>query len=686
MSMNNNPIFAPYGTPFGAYPFDLIKEEHYKEAFVQAIAEKRAEIDAIINGEDTPTFANTILALERCGSKLEQVSGIFFNLLHAHSSDALMAISEEIIPQLSDLSSYIILSEPLFRRIAFVYDRREELGLTDEELRLLTNCYEGFAESGALLDDEQKARLKELSQELSQTSLAFGQNNLKDQKRFKLHLTDVADVAGLPESSLTLASEAAQREGYETGWLFNLSAPSYFPFMQYAESSHWREVMYRAKSKVGSAGDEYDNRANVLRLANGRLEEAQMLGYETFAHYALHKRMAKTPERVYGLLDQLLEAYKPVAEGEVAQIESFAKESLGEDYRLKAWDWSYWAEQYKQKHYALDDEMLRPYFELNRVIEAVFSLATTLYGIRFEERKDIPVYHPDVRTYEVLDEDDTYLALLYTDFYPRDSKQSGAWMSSFQDQYLEEDGTDHRPHILLVMNFTPPTAEGYSLLTAGEVNTFLHEFGHALHGMLSKCRFSSLSGTGVARDFVELPSQIMENWLSEPIWLKSFARHYKTNEELPDELIERMQRAKHFLVGYAACRQLSFGYLDMAWHSIEASLSEKTNVAEFEDEAWCRAIVIPQTEPRKHPMSCSFGHIFSGGYSAGYYGYKWAEVLDADAFAEFKREGIFSREVAARFRAHILSQGDKKDPMELYKAFKGSEPSVEALLERDGIA
>lgn len=685
ISMNSNPIFATYNTPYGAYPFDLIKEEHYKEAFELAIAEKYTEINAIISSPEPPTFNNTILALELCGRKLELVSGIFFNLLHSHSSDTLMAISEEIMPSLSELSTYILLSAPLFERISSVYERRGEFDLSDEEHRLLINCYEGFAENGALLPEEGKARLRVLSQELSQTSLNFGQNNLKDQKRFKLHLTQEDDVRGLPESTLTLARESAQREGYNEGWLFNLSAPSYFPFMQHCASSHWREVMYWAKAKVGGAGDEYDNRTHIRTLVNGRLEEAQLLGYPTFAHYALHKRMAKSPSKVYELLDQLLEGYKPIAIREVKQIENFAKETIGSDYQLKPWDWSYWAEQYKQKYYDLDDEMLRPYFELKRVSEAVFSLATTLYGIRFQERKDIPVYHPDVRVYEVIDEDESYLGLLYTDFYPRDSKQSGAWMSSLQDQYQEADGSDHRPHILLVMNFTPPSASGYSLLTIGEVNTFLHEFGHALHGMLSKCRFSSLSGTSVARDFVELPSQIMENWMSEPVWLKGFARHYLTNEELPNELIERMQRAKHYLVGYAACRQLSFGYLDMAWHSIESPLDEETDVVEFEDTAWKKAIVIPPKEGHRYAMSSSFGHIFSGGYSAGYYGYKWAEVLDADAFAEFKKGGIFSRDVAARFRTHILSQGDKKEPMDLYKAFKGDEPSINALLVRDGI-
>lgn len=678
-----NPIFAPYTTPYGAYPFGLIREEHYRDAFAEALAEKRTEIDRIINNPEAPTFSNTILALEACGAKMELVSGVFFNLLHANSTDTLMRISEEIIPQLSDLSTYIILNEALFARIKTVYDQREQLGLDVEELRLLQNCYEGFAESGATLPEEQKERLRELSQELSRSGLLFSQNTLKDQKRYRLHLTDEAEVTGMPDSSLTMARERATQEGYSEGWLFDLTAPSYFPFMQHCPSSTRRKEMYLAKMAVGAAGDEFDNRANIRSLVNGRLEEAKLLGYETFAHLALHKRMAKEPANVYQLLDQLLEAYKPVAEREIAQIADFAHER-GITEQLQPWDWSYWAEQYKQAYYQLDDELLRPYFELSRVIEAVLGLATKLYGLTFEERTDVPVYHPDVKTFEVKDEDGSYLGLLYTDFFPRDGKQSGAWMNNLQEQYHRYDGTDHRPHIVLVMNFTPPTSERPSLLTAGEVHTFLHEFGHALHGLLSQCRFSSLSGTGVARDFVELPSQIMENWLTEPEWLMSFARHYETDEPMPSTYIERMERARHFLVGYAACRQLSFGYLDMAWHTLTAPLEEEVDVKTFEEEAWAKALVLPPA-PEGAVMSTSFGHIFSGGYSAGYYGYKWAEVLDADAFSLFKEHGIFDREIAARFRREILSQGDKREPMDLYESFRGAKPSIEALLRRDGI-
>lgn len=678
-----NPIFQVYNTPYGAYPFELIKEEHYRDAFREAIAEKRAEIKSIIENEEEPSFENTILALERAGAKMELVSGIFYNLLHAHSNDELMAISEELVPELSQLSTDILFSEPLFKRIKVVYDKREDLGLDEEELRLLVNCYEGFAENGANLDAEYKARLEALSMELSQATLLYGQNNLKDQKRYKLYVSCSDDVEGLPNSLLHLSGERAKQEGYSEGWLFDLTAPSYFPFMQHCRKRELRRQMYVAKMSVGAAGDEFDNRALIRQIVNGRLEEAQILGYPTFAHYALHKRMAKTPDAVYKLLDQLQDAYRPKADEELKEITAFAKQE-GFNDEMMPWDWAFWSEQYKQKFYNLEDELFRPYFALDNVISAVFNLATTLYGLKFVERKDIPVYHSDVKAFEVKDEDGSYLGLLYTDFFPRDGKRSGAWMSNFQEQYHDANGVDHRPHIVLVMNFTPPTGDKPALLTAGEVHTFLHEFGHAMHGMLSKVRFGSLSGTGVARDFVELPSQIMENWLAQREWLMSFAKHYETGEAIPEELLERSKKARHFLVGYSCLRQLSFGYLDMAWHSIEAPLDESLDVKRYEDNAWRKAMVLPDA-PDSCIMSTSFGHIFSGGYSAGYYGYKWAEVLDADAFALFKERGIFDRATAQSFRDNILSQGDKREPMELYVAFRGGEPTIEALLRRDGI-
>ena len=669
-------------TAHGAYPFDKIRVEDFREAFHLAIEEKEQEIKDLITSEEQPTFTNTIVALERSGAKLEWVSGIFFNLLHAAATDELMAISQEITPRLSALSSFITLSDPLFDRIRSVWEKREMLGLDAEDLRLLERTYEGFTERGALLPADKKERLKAIQARMSELSLTFSQNNLKDQQRFRLHITDQHALTGMPETSLRSAEALAREEG-KSGWVFTLAAPSFFPFMQHCPDGKLREEMYRAKMMVGAASDEYDNRELIRELVNLRLEYAQLLGAKTYAEKALRLRMARTPEAVYQLLDELLTAYRPIAEEELKRVETFAKEH-GHTKPLQPWDWSYWAQQYQKAYYEQDEEMLRPYFELTKVSEAVLGLATTLYGIHFTPRPELPVYHPDVRTYEVTDADGSYLGLLYTDFFPREGKQSGAWMNNLQEQYHTASGEDHRPHIVLVMNFTPPTEGHPALLTPGEVRTFLHEFGHALHGMFASARYSSLSGTNVVRDFVELPSQLMENWLDERSWLLTFARHYETGEMLPEGLIQRMERAKHFLVGYAACRQLSFGYLDMAWHTITEPLSEGLDTKAFEEQAWQRATLLAPS-PAPCQMSTSFGHIFSGGYAAGYYGYKWAEVLDADAFAAFQEEGIFSRATAERFRREVLSQGDKRDAEQLYEAFRGKAPTVDALLRRDGV-
>ena len=667
----------------GAYPFDQVEVADFRPAFAEAIAEKRSEVEAIIQQTDAPTFANTIVALERSGAKLEWLSGIFYNLLHAEATDELMEISQELSPELSALSSYILLSEELFARIRSVWEERDQLKLDLEDARLLQRTYESFSESGALLPEDKKERLREVKRQLSELALTFGQNNLKEQARFRLWVEDDAQVAGLPESALGVARELAKKEDKPHGYLFTLAAPSFFAFMQHCPDASLREEMYRAKMSLGAVEGEFDNRDVIRRLANLRLELAQLLGHTTFASKVLTKRMAGTPEAVYRLLDELLEAYLPVAKEELAKVEAFAREA-GETKALQPWDWSYWAEQYKKAFYELDEEELRPYFELNRVSTAIFSLATRLYGIHFSERTDLPVYHPDVHTYEVQDRDGSYLGLLYTDFFPREGKQSGAWMNNLQEQYHTASGEDHRPHIVLVMNFTQPVGDRPALLTPGEVRTFLHEFGHALHGMLAQARYSSLSGTNVVRDFVELPSQLMENWLDQREWLQSFAQHYQTAEALPDSLIERMERARHFLVGYAACRQLSFGYLDMAWHTITEPLPEGLDTKAFEEKAWAKAVLLPAS-PAPCQMSTAFGHIFSGGYSAGYYGYKWAEVLDADAFAAFQEEGIFSSKTAQRFRDCILSQGDREDAEVLYERFRGQAPSIGALLRRDGI-
>ena len=677
-----NSLLQPTTTAHGAYPFDKIQVEDFREAFHLAIEEKEQEIKALIASEEQPTFTNTIVALERSGAKLEWVSGIFFNLLHAAATDELMAISQEITPRLSALSSFITLSDPLFDRIRSVWERRETLGLDAEDLRLLERTYEGFTERGALLPADKKERLKAIQARMSELSLTFSQNNLKDQQRFRLHITDQHALTGMPETSLRSAEALAREEG-KSGWVFTLAAPSFFPFMQHCPEGKLREEMYRAKMMVGAASDEYDNRELIRELVNLRLEYAQLLGAKTYAEKALRLRMARTPEAVYQLLDELLTAYHPIAEEELRRVETFAKEH-GHTKPLQPWDWSYWAQQYQKTYYELDEEMLRPYFVLTKVSEAVLGLATTLYGIHFVPRPELPVYHPDVRAYEVTDADGSYLGLLYTDFFPREGKQSGAWMNNLQEQYHTASGEDHRPHIVLVMNFTPPTEGHPALLTPGEVRTFLHEFGHALHGMFASARYSSLSGTNVVRDFVELPSQLMENWLDERSWLLTFARHYETGESLPEDLIQRMERAKHFLVGYATCRQLSFGYLDMAWHTITEPLSEGIDTKAFEEQAWQRATLLAPS-PAPCQMSTSFGHIFSGGYAAGYYGYKWAEVLDADAFAAFQEEGIFSRATAERFRREVLSQGDKRDAEQLYEAFRGKAPTVDALLRRDGV-
>lgn len=677
-----NSLLQRTTTAHGAYSFDKIQVEDFREAFHLAIEEKEQEIKALIASEEQPTFSNTIVALERSGAKLEWVSGVFFNLLHAAATDELMAISQEITPRLSALSSFITLSDPLFDRIRSVWERRETLGLDAEDLRLLERTYEGFTERGALLPADKKERLKAIQARMSELSLTFSQNNLKDQQRFRLHIIDQHALTGMPETSLRSAEALAREEG-KSGWVFTLAAPSFFPFMQHCPEGKLREEMYRAKMMVGAASDEYDNRELIRELVNLRLEYAQFLGAKTYAEKALRLRMARTPEAVYQLLDELLTAYRPIAEEELRRVETFAKKH-GHTEPLQPWDWSYWAQQYQKAYYELDEEMIRPYFELTKVSEAVLGLATTLYGIHFAPRPELPVYHPDVRAYEVTDADGSYLGLLYTDFFPREGKQSGAWMNNLQEQYHTASGEDHRPHIVLVMNFTPPTEGHPALLTPGEVRTFLHEFGHALHGMFASARYSSLSGTNVVRDFVELPSQLMENWLDERSWLLTFARHYETGEALPDDLIQRMERAKHFLVGYAACRQLSFGYLDMAWHTITEPLSEGLDTKAFEEEAWQRATLLAPS-PAPCQMSTSFGHIFSGGYAAGYYGYKWAEVLDADAFAAFQEEGIFSRATAERFRREVLSQGDKRDAEQLYEAFRGKAPTVDALLRRDGV-
>lgn len=676
-----NPLFKDFDTLHGAYPFDIIKKEHFLPAFERAIKLKREEVDKIINSDEEPTFENTVLALEDCGEDLERVAGVFFNLLHSLSDDDLNQISEKIIPMLTELGTYISLNEQIFKKVEHVYHQKNE-HLDEEDKRLLFRCYEGFVDSGALLPEEKKQSLRKIAQELSLISHNVGQNALKDEKKYKIHLKDMKDLGEMPESALAIARQKAKDKG-EEGWIFDLSAPSYSAFMRYCTNPSLRKDIYMAHMTIAAKGDEFDNRKLIVKMANFRRQEAEIMGYRTFADMVLKDRMAKNPTGVYNLLNKLLKAYKPHALEEIKKIESFAFESGFDGDRLQPWDWSYWSEKYMKKYYELDAEMFRPYLKLDKVIDGVFGLANKLYGLSFS-LVNLPVYHKDVKVFEVLDEKNEYLGLLYTDFFPRDGKQSGAWMNGFQDQYIMKDGKDHRPHIVLVMNFTPPTDDKPSLLTLGEVNTFLHEFGHALHGLLTKCKYASLSGTSVVRDFVELPSQLMENWCDKEEWLDTFASEVNTGEKIPRELINKLHKAKHFLAAYSCCRQLSFGFLDMAWHTITEDLPEDLDVKDFEYNAWKETLVLPES-PKEAVMSPAFGHIFSGGYAAGYYGYKWSEVLDADAFDAFTEKRLFDKEAADRFRREVLEKGDTEDAVVLYRNFRGKEPSIEPLMRRDGI-
>lgn len=676
----SNPFFGKYKTPFETPPFDKIKTEHYEPAFKEGIGQLDKEVIGIANTAEPPTFKNTIVALERAGKLLNNVSSTFFNVLSAEANDEMMEISERVSPLLSESSNNIYLNEKLFARVKAVYDQKAELSLSIEDARLLNETYEAFKVQGATLSPEDKERYRKLSADLSMLTLKFDQNALKDKNCFELLITDEKELSGLPESVREAAAMQAKSKE-KTGWLFNLSAPSYVPFVRYSDLRNLREKMYREYMSVGNKGDEYDNKEIVRQIVNIRLEIARLMGHKDYAEYALEHTMAKTPDHVYQLLNQLLDAYKPVAINEYNAVQEFAMGSEKENITVMPWDWSYYSEKLKNIRFNVNDEMTRPYFELNNVINGVFGLSTQLYGITFKENKEIPVYHSEVRAYEVYDADSKFLSILYTDFHPRDGKQSGAWMNNIKSQYKEENGKDSRPQVIIVMNFTRPTDTKPSLLSFDEVNTLLHEFGHALHGMLAEGTYSNLSGTNVYRDFVELPSQIMENWLTEKEYLDQIAFHYETGEKIPQELIRKLVDATNFNVGYQCCRQLSFGMLDMAWHTLKKPFDG--DITRFEKTAWNPTIILPDVPETL--MSSSFGHIFSGGYAAGYYGYKWAEVLDADAFAAFKEAGIFNKEVAEKFRTHILSKGGTEDPALLYKRFRGQEPSIDALLIRNGI-
>lgn len=678
--MTQNPFLHTYHTPHQTTPFNLIQLSDYEPAIREGMRIEDEEIKAITDNPEPPTFSNTVLALERAGQLLDRVTTVLFNLMSAETCDEMEAIAEKMMPELSEHSNNISLNEKLFERIKCVYTQRESLNLTPEERRLLEKTYDGFIRNGANLSDADKETFRKLSMELSTLTLRFSQNHLKETNKYELVLTSEAELEGLPESIIEAAAHTAKEKGKE-GWIITLQAPSYVPFMKYSSNRNLRKELYMAYNTQCTHRDELDNTDIVKQLVNLRMELAQLLGFTDYADYVLRKRMAENSEHVYQLLNQLLDAYTPTAHKEVAEIEALAQEMEGKDFRLMPWDFSYYAEKLKNKKFNLDEEALRPYFELSKVKEGVFGLATRLYGITFRENKDIPVYHPDVQAYEVFDKDGSYLAVLYTDFHPRAGKRSGAWMTEYKEQRIDENGNNSRPHVSVTMNFTKPTAEKPALLTFSEVTTFLHEFGHALHGMFANTHFQSMSGTNVYWDFVELPSQIMENFAVEKDFLNTFARHYQTNEPIPEELVKRIVDASNFNVAYACLRQVSFGLLDMAWYTRRTAFDG--DVKEYEKASWTRAQILPQID--ETCMSVQFGHIMSGGYSAGYYSYKWAEVLDADAFSVFKEKGIFNTEVAQSFRDNILSKGGTEHPMTLYKRFRGQEPTIDALLIRNGI-
>lgn len=674
-----NPFFSAYKTPYDTPPFNKIKNEHYEPAIEKGIAEHQAEINKIVMIRAVPTFENTIVPLEESGKLLSRVTSVFFNLLSSESNDEIMEIAQRIQPKLSEHSNSITLNEGLFQKVKAVYDKRLESNLTPEQIRLVEKTYRGFENSGATLVGKDRDTYKELSTKLSQLTLDFGQNSLKESNKFEMLLTDEADLAGLPQMVKDAAAAKAKAKGKE-GYMFDLSAPSYIAFMKYSTRRDLRQKLYMAYNTKCVAGGEFDNQENVKEIAKTRMQIANLLGYPDYATYTLRNKMAKDKEHVYGLLDDLFSAYAQAAREDVKMVEGFAVGMEGKAIDLQPWDWSFYSEKLKDAKYSVSDELVRPYFELENVKKGVFGLATDLYGITFKKNTKIQVYHPEVEAFDVLDENGNFLAVLYTDFHPREGKRQGAWMSEFKGQYVEK-GKDSRPFVTIVMNFTRPTETEPALLTFDEVETFLHEFGHALHGMLTKCTYETLSGTNVLHDFVELPSQIMENWLTEKEYLDKFAVHYKTGEKIPADLVKKLVDAANYNAGYLCYRQLSFGYLDMAWHTLEQPYTG--DVISFERKAMDKTALLPVVEGTN--MSTSFSHIFAGGYAAGYYGYKWAEVLDADAFALFKQTGIFNKDTARSFRENILEKGNTEEPMTLYVKFRGQEPTVNALLERNGI-
>lgn len=682
-SKRTNPFFEPYGTPHDTVPFGRIQVKDYEEAFMEGIKRDDEATDKIINDPAEPTFENTIARVdtdkgEHYYDLLDRVSNVFSCMLSAETNDELDALAQKMSPILTKHANDVRLNKRLFERVKYVYEHHRDLN--PEEQMLLETSYDSFVRSGALLDDAGKERLRQLTEEAGILSLQFSQNLLKENKAFTLHLTDEHDLDGLPETAREAAALTAQEQNKE-GWIITLDYPSYLPFMTYSTRRELREQLYMARN-TECIHDNSENNLDICKhLINLRRELAQLLGYETYADYVLKHRMASNIKNVYQLLDDLITAYKPTAIEEREELIRLARELEGDDFELQEWDMAYYSHKLKLRKYNLDAEMLRPYFELSNVIKGVFGLANKLYGITFKETKDIPVYHPDVKAYEVFDADGAFLAVFYADFHPRKGKQGGAWMTEFQGQWIDHKGVNVRPHVSVVMNLTKPTTEKPALLTLGEVETFLHEFGHSLHGMFANTRFESLSGTNVWWDFVELPSQFMENFAVEKDFLRTFAFHYQTGEAIPNELIDRIVQSRNFMTATGCLRQVSFGLLDMAYYTQRDAFT--ADIIPFEKKAWEQAMISPQRSDTC--MTAQFSHIMSGGYAAGYYSYKWAEVLDADAFSVFKKHGIFDRATAQSFRDNILSRGGTEHPMTLYKRFRGGEPTIDALLERNGI-
>ena len=683
-SKHANPFLEPYETPHNTVPFGKITLADYEEAMMEGMRREDEQIDKIVNDPEAPTFDNTILRDDEVKGRkhyydlLDRVTSVFFNMLSCDTNDDMDALAQKMSPLLTRHANDISLNPKLFSRIKAVYEHHREL--TPEEQMLLDRSYDGMVRSGALLDEAGKNKLRALTEEASMLSLQFSQNLLKENKAFWLHLTDKQQLAGLPDTALEAAAEEARSRGLD-GWVVTLEPASYTAVMMYAKDRNLRKQLYMARNTEGIKDNKENNLGICSRIINLRRELAQLLGYDTYADYVMKYRMASNVKNVYKLLDELIDAYKPTAEKEYNDVVELAKKEEGEGFDFQNWDLAYYSQKLKQQHYDINPEMLRPYFKVENVIKGVFGLATRLYGITFKENKDIPVYHPDVKAYEVSDADGSYLAVLYVDFYPRKGKQDGAWMTEFQGQWIEKDGENVRPHVSLVMNLSKPTAEKPALLKLSEVETFLHEFGHSLHGMFANTRFESLSGTNVWWDFVEMPSQFMENYAVEKDFLRTFAFHYETGEPIPDELIEKVRKSRNFNVALACMRQVTFGLLDMAYYTQKEPF--KKNIISFEKQAWKKAYI--GREMSDTCMTTQFSHIMAGGYAAGYYCYKWAEVLDADAFSVFKKNGLFDRKTAQSFRDNILSKGGTEHPMTLYKRFRGQEPTIDALLKRDGI-